>query len=213
MKEMIAKHLLEIEAVNLSPKDPFTWTSGIASPIYCDNRLILSFPHVRRDVIDGFTQLVQTHYPEAEVIAGTATAGIPHAAWVSEALDLPMIYVRGKAKGHGKGNQIEGTFARGAKVVVLEDLISTGKSVIEAAEALREAGADVLGGAAVFTYELSKGETNLAEARLEMPTLTNMETLRFEALQQKLITENESLQVAAFCANPDDASWQSMKPS
>ena len=158
MKKDIAESLLEIKAVSLRPNDPFTWTSGIQSPIYCDNRLTLSYPEIRRKIAAGLAEIITEKFPGTDLIAGTATAGIPHAAWVSELLNLPMCYVRSKAKGHGKGNQIEGNAASGQKVVVVEDLISTGGSVITAVEALREAGCNVLGVVSIFTYELEKGQ-------------------------------------------------------
>ena len=144
MKKEIAESLLEIKAVTLSPNEPFTWASGIQSPIYCDNRLTLSYPDIRKKIATGLTNIITEKFPETELIAGTATAGIPHAAWVSDNLELPMCYVRSKAKGHGKGNQIEGKAEKGQKVVVVEDLISTGGSVITAVQALRESGCDVL---------------------------------------------------------------------
>src|SRR6476619_2258306 len=152
MKKEIASHLLEIGAVFLQPNDPFTWSSGMKSPIYCDNRLTLSYPHIRQDIARGLQQLIEEHFPGTDVIAGTATAGIPHAAWVSDKLNLPMCYVRSKAKEHGKGNQIEGQVKENQRVVVIEDLISTGGSAITAVDALREAGCDVLGIVSIFTY-------------------------------------------------------------
>ncbi len=163
MKHEIAEKLLEIKAVALSPNQPFTWTSGLRSPIYCDNRLTLSYPYVRREIAKGLQKLILENFPEAEVIAGTATAGIPHAAWVSELMDLPMCYVRSKAKGHGKGNQIEGKVEQGQKVVVVEDLISTGGSVVTAVQALREAGCNVLGAVSIFTYGLEKGKETFVQ--------------------------------------------------
>ena len=177
MKKEIAEALLEIEAVSLQPDQPFTWSSGLKSPIYCDNRLTLSYPEVRRKVADGLKNMISEHFPKAEMVAGTATAGIPHAAWVSELLDLPMSYVRSKAKGHGKGNQIEGKVTEGQKVVVVEDLISTGGSVIEAVEALREAGCEVLGVVSIFTYELDKGIQQLKSANITAYSLTDFTTL------------------------------------
>ena len=167
MKHIIAEKLLEINAVALKPNDPFTWTSGLRSPIYCDNRLTLSYPAVRREIAEGLQTLILENFPEAEVIAGTATAGIPHAAWVSELLKEPMCYVRSNAKGHGKGNQIEGKVEKGQKVVVVEDLISTGGSVITAVQALREAGCEVLGVVSIFTYGLEKGKEAFAQEELK----------------------------------------------
>jgi len=177
MKHVIAEKLLEINAVALKPQEPFTWTSGLRSPIYCDNRLTLSFPVVRREIAAGLQKLILENFSEAEVIAGTATAGIPHAAWVSELLNLPMCYVRSKAKGHGKGNQIEGHAAKGQKVVVVEDLISTGGSVITAVEALRQAGCHVLGVISIFTYELEKGRELLRDSDIAAYSLTDYSTL------------------------------------
>lgn len=175
--QTIASDLLEIGAVSLKPNDPFIWTSGIKSPIYCDNRLTLSYPNVRKRIADGLTAIINREYAGADVIAGTATAGIPHAALVSERLDKSMVYVRGSAKKHGKGNQIEGKIEAGDEVVIIEDLISTGGSVINAAEALRDAGATVLGVAAIFSYGLDKGKAMLQEADLAVHTLTNLEAL------------------------------------
>ena len=177
MKRFIAEKLLEIEAVALKPNDPFTWASGLKSPIYCDNRLTLSYPEIRREIAGGLKNLIEENFPEVEVIAGTATAGIPHAAWVSELMNLPMCYVRSKAKGHGKGNQIEGKVSEGQKVVVVEDLISTGGSVITAVNALREAGCDVIGVVSIFTYELEKGREMLKEADITAYSLTDFSTL------------------------------------
>ena len=164
MKRTIAKHLLDIHAVLLRPENPFTWTSGIKSPIYCDNRLTLSYPEVRRDIEAGLCEIVKEHYPECEMLMGTATAGIPHAAIMADKLDLPMGYVRSSAKKHGRGNQVEGLVKEGMKVVVVEDLISTGKSSIEAVEVLRELGCDVLGIVSIFSYELETGLKNLEAA-------------------------------------------------
>lgn len=207
MKQQIAKHLLTIEAVSLSPNEPFTWSSGMKSPIYCDNRLTLSYPEVRRDVAEGLAELVKKHYADAEVIAGTATAGIPHAAWVSEVLNLPMAYVRGKAKGHGKGNQIEGLVKAGQKVVIVEDLISTGGSVITAAEALREVGAEVIGVVAIFTYGLEKGKQQLTEANLKFETLTDYPTLLDVALAEKHISESDLTKLEKWRQDPSSTEW------
>ncbi|MGG5358481.1 MULTISPECIES: orotate phosphoribosyltransferase [unclassified Enterococcus] len=191
LEQNIAKDLLEIKAVFLSPNDPFTWASGIKSPIYCDNRITMSYPNVRREIAKGLAEKIKGAYPEVEVIAGTATAGIPHAAWVAEILDLPMVYIRSKAKDHGKGNQIEGRITEGQKMVVIEDLISTGGSVLEAAEAAKREGADVLGVAAIFTYELPKGKQNFEQAQLPLLTLTNYSTLIETALEAEYIDEKE----------------------
>jgi orotate phosphoribosyltransferase len=209
MKREIAEALLEIEAVSLQPDNPFTWSSGLKSPIYCDNRLTLSFPSIRRRVAEGLKSLIVEHFPEAEMIAGTATAGIPHAAWVSELLDLPMCYVRSKAKGHGKGNQIEGKVYEGQKVVVVEDLISTGGSVIEAVEALREAGCVVLGVVSIFTYELEKGAQQLDSANISAHSLTDFTTLANLAEEKGLITKESLDSLAEWRKNPSE--WGTAK--
>ncbi|GAM14217.1 orotate phosphoribosyltransferase [Mesobacillus selenatarsenatis] len=204
MKKEIAEALLEIEAVSLQPDQPFTWSSGLKSPIYCDNRLTLSYPAVRRKVAEGLKNLVSEHFPEAEMVAGTATAGIPHAAWVSELLDLPMSYVRSKAKGHGKGNQIEGKVTEGQKVVVVEDLISTGGSVIEAVEALREAGCEVLGVVSIFTYELEKGRQQLSAANIIAYSLTDFTILANLAEEKGLITKENLDSLAEWRKDPSE---------
>ncbi|MEQ7196651.1 orotate phosphoribosyltransferase [Enterococcus avium] len=189
--EQIAKDLLSIEAVSLSPDEPFTWASGLKSPIYCDNRVTMSYPEVRRAIAQGLAAKIKEEFPNVEVIAGTATAGIPHAAWVAEILDLPMVYIRSKAKDHGRGNQIEGRITEGQKMVVIEDLISTGGSVLEAAAAAKREGADVLGVAAIFTYELAKGKKNFEEANTLLTTLTNYSTLIESALQENYINQEQ----------------------
>lgn len=189
--EQIAKDLLSIEAVSLSPDEPFTWASGLKSPIYCDNRVTMSYPEVRRAIAQGLAAKIKEEFPNVEVIAGTATAGIPHAAWVAEILDLPMVYIRSKAKDHGRGNQIEGRITEGQKMVVIEDLISTGGSVLEAAAAAKREGADVLGVAAIFTYELAKGKKNFEEANTPLVTLTNYSTLIEGALQENYINQEQ----------------------
>ena len=167
LERKLAKDLLAIQAVALRPNDYFTWTSGIKSPIYCDNRITMSYPSIRREIAAGMVEVIKEKYPAVEVIAGTATAGIPHAAWVSELLDLPMIYVRDSAKKHGKTNQIEGRVLEGQKVVIIEDLISTGLSSLKVAKALREAGAEVLGVVAIFSYELTKAHEDFSQAGVE----------------------------------------------
>ena len=182
LERKLAKELLAIQAVALRPNDYFTWTSGIKSPIYCDNRITMSYPSIRREIAAGMVEVIKEKYPAVEVIAGTATAGIPHAAWVSELLDLPMIYVRDSAKKHGKTNQIEGRVLEGQKVVIIEDLISTGLSSLKVAKALREAGAEVLGVVAIFSYELKKAQAAFEEAGLEYITLTNYPVLVEEAV-------------------------------
>ncbi|WP_102262141.1 orotate phosphoribosyltransferase [Mesobacillus jeotgali] len=209
MKREIAEALLEIEAVSLQPDNPFTWSSGMKSPIYCDNRLTLSYPSIRRKVAEGLKQLINKHFPGAEMISGTATAGIPHAAWVSELLDLPMSYVRSKAKGHGKGNQIEGKVTEGQKVVVVEDLISTGGSVIEAVEALREAGCEVLGVVSIFTYGLEKGIQQLKTANVNSYSLTDFTTLATIAEEKGLITNENQKSLVKWQKNPVE--WLAVK--
>lgn len=208
MKQYIAKRLLEINAVALKPQEPFTWTSGLRSPIYCDNRLTLSFPPVRKEIATGLQKLILEHFPELEVVAGTATAGIPHAAWVSELLDLPMCYVRSKPKGHGKGNQIEGKVEQGQKVVVVEDLISTGGSVITAVQALREAGCDVLGVVSIFTYGLEKGRELLQQAEIESFSLTDFSTLIEVAISSGDISEEDQRSLLSWRNDPAEWSKQ-----
>lgn len=205
MKKSIAEQLLEIKAVFLQPNDPFTWSSGLKSPIYCDNRLTLSYPKVRKEIANGLADLIKEHFPETDIVAGTATAGIPHAAWVSDVLDLPMAYVRSKAKEHGKGNQIEGKVEKGQKVVVVEDLISTGGSVITAVNSLREAGCDVLGVVSIFTYELPKGKELLADAKIESHSLTDYTALLEVAQQKGYIKESDIASLQAWKENP--AEW------
>ncbi|MEH7222499.1 orotate phosphoribosyltransferase [Bacillus sp. JJ1566] len=209
MNKEIAGHLLEIGAVFLQPNDPFTWSSGLKSPIYCDNRMTLSFPKVRQEIAKGLSELITTHYPEAEVIAGTATAGIPHAAWVSDVLHLPMVYVRSKAKAHGKGNQIEGKVAQGQKVVVIEDLISTGSSAITAAQALQEAGCEVLGIVAIFSYQLQAAAERLKAAELSAHTLTDYPILIEVALEKNVVSENDIESLQSWRENP--AEWNTSK--
>ena len=204
IEQQVAQNLLAIKAVFLSPNEPFTWASGIKSPIYCDNRLTMSFPKVRRLIAKGLAEKIKKQFPEVEVIAGTATAGIPHAAWVAEILDLPMVYIRSKAKDHGKGNQIEGQITPGQKMVVIEDLISTGGSVLEACQAAKREGADVLGVAAIFTYELPKGATNFNTAKLPLVTLTNYTTLIQTALEEGYISEADLALLTAWKHDPEN---------
>ncbi|MFK3959358.1 orotate phosphoribosyltransferase [Guptibacillus hwajinpoensis] len=203
----IAKALLEIEAVSLQPNNPFTWSSGLLSPIYCDNRLTLSYPKVRKEIAQGLATMVKEKYPEAEVIAGTATAGIPHAAWVSDVLDLPMVYVRGSAKGHGKGNVIEGKVDEGQKVVVIEDLVSTGGSAIDAVKQLQSAGANVLGVAAIFTYGMKKGAVQFAAEGIAWDTLTNFDELLTSAVETGMIEEREVQSLLHWRDNPSSTEW------
>jgi orotate phosphoribosyltransferase len=195
MKETIAKHLLSIGAVELKPNDPFTWTSGIKSPIYCDNRLTLSYPKVRKEIAQGLVKLIQTDYPDVEVIAGTATAGIPHAAWVADLMNIPMCYVRSNVKSHGKQNQIEGKINPGDKVVVVEDLISTGKSSLAVVEAIQEAGAEVLGVVGIFTYGFEQAEQAFAELNIPFATLTDYQTLIQVAKEEGKLTDEELFQL------------------
>lgn len=203
VEKQVAEQLLEIKAVFLKPNDPFTWASGIKSPIYCDNRLTLGFPKVRQFIAQSLAEKIKQTFGEVDVVAGTATAGIPHAAWVSDLLDLPMVYVRSKAKEHGKGNQIEGPIAKGQKVVVIEDLISTGGSSLKAVEALEEAGAEVVGIAAIFTYGLDKGKKLLEEADTKLVTLTNYDELIEVALNEKYVTPEDMATLKEWKKNPE----------
>jgi len=207
MKRKIAEHLLHIEAVFLRPNNPFTWASGIKSPIYCDNRLTLSYPNVRKDIEKSMADLVKEKFPECEVLMGTATAGIPHAALMAEILDLPMGYVRGGVKSHGRNNQIEGKIKEGMKVVVVEDLVSTGGSSIECVEALREAGCDVLGMVAIFTYGLEKGNTNFKKANCQYYSITDYDTLINVAVEKEYIKEEDLEKLKAWKKDPSDQSW------
>ncbi|MGK7378465.1 orotate phosphoribosyltransferase [Planococcus sp. 1R117A] len=191
MKQHIARQLLNIGAVELRPQDPFTWASGVKSPIYCDNRLTMSYPAVRKEIAKGLAGLINEFYADCEVVAGTATAGIPHAAWVSDLLDLPMVYVRSKAKEHGQGNMIEGKVEAGKKVVVVEDLISKGGSVLQAAEGLKAAGFDVLGIVAIFTYDLPQSIEAITGAGYTFHTLTNFPALVEEAMEMNAISEED----------------------
>lgn len=207
MQKLIAKDLLSIGAVFLRPEEPFTWASGIKSPIYCDNRLTLTAPAVRTDVEKGLAAIVKEHYPEAEVLMGTSTAGIAHAAITAHMLDMPMGYVRSGAKDHGRGNQIEGKLEKGQKVVVIEDLISTGGSVIEVVEALRDAGAEVLGIASIFTYGMKKGLDRLAAADVKNVSLTNLDVIAEVAAEIGYIKPEDVARLIAFRNNPSDESW------
>ena len=207
MKELIAKDLLKIKAVFLSPDEPFTWASGIKSPIYCDNRLTLTAPEVRNDVEKSLAEVVKTYYPEAEVLMGTSTAGIAHAAITAHLLDMPMGYVRSGAKDHGRQNQIEGKLEKGDKVVVIEDLISTGGSVIEVVDALREAGAEVLGIASIFTYGMKKGLERLEAANVKNISLTDFDTIVEVAAAENYIKAEDKERLIKFRNNPSDESW------
>ncbi|MDO4489035.1 MAG: orotate phosphoribosyltransferase [Eubacteriales bacterium] len=207
MKKLIAKDLLSIGAVFFRPDEPFTWASGIKSPVYCDNRLTLTAPEVRNDVEIGLAQLIKEHYPETEVLMGTSTAGIAHAAITGHILGLPMGYVRSGAKDHGRQNQIEGKLEKGQKVVVVEDLISTGGSVIEVVNVLREAGAEVLGIVSIFTYGMKKGLVRLEEANVKNISLTDFDSIAQVAAEEGYIREADIERLIAFRNNPSDESW------
>jgi len=202
MQNKIAKILLEIKAIKLSIKPPFTWASGIKSPIYCDNRMLMGYPEKRKIVIDAFIEKVKEYNPE--IIAGTATAGIPHAAWIAEKLGLPMIYIRSKTKAHGRQNKIEGPLESGKKVLVIEDLISTGGSSVDAAKAVEEAGCEVLGVLAIFTYQLAKSFEVFKEANIKFDTLTNFETLIEIAVEQNYLEENDKTTVLNWYKDPQN---------
>ena len=208
IKRTVAEELLKIEAVFLRPDDPFTWASGIKSPIYCDNRLILTAPAARDIVEHAIADTVKAQYPEAEVLMGTSTAGIAHAAIAADILDLPMGYVRGSAKDHGRSNRIEGKLTPGEKVVIIEDLISTAGSCIETAEALREAGAEVLGVVSIFTYGMQKGLDRLAEADLKNTSLSDLDTLVEVAAENGYIKEEDKARLIKFRNAPNDPSWR-----
>lgn len=202
MPQRIAEKLLEIEAVALRPNEPFTWTSGLKSPIYCDNRLTMAYPEIRDLIAEGFAAIIRERYPDAEVIAGTATAGIPHAAWVAQKLNLPMAYIRDKAKGHGKQNQIEGRIAPGQKVVVIEDLISTGGSSLKAALAVREAGAEVSAVLAIFSYQFEQAASAFAAERLPLETLSNYSELITAAVRKGVVASGDVAALQGWRENP-----------
>ena len=207
MEKKIAHDLLTIGAVFFRPDEPFTWASGIKSPVYCDNRLTLTAPAVRRDVEEGLAKLVKANYPEVEALFGTSTAGIAHAAITAHLLGLPMGYVRSGAKDHGRQNRIEGKLEKGEKVVVVEDLISTGGSVIEVVDALREEGAEVLGIVSIFTYGMTRGLERLAEAKVKNVSLTNFDVVAKVAAEEGFIRESDVKRLIAFRNNPSDESW------
>ena len=207
LAKKIAVDLLKIRALFLRPEDPFTWASGIKSPVYCDNRLTLTAPEVRTDVEEGLVEIIRSEYPEAEVLMGTATAGIAHAAICGHLMGLPMGYVRGGAKDHGRGNRIEGELKPGQKVVVVEDLISTGGSVIEVVDALREAGAIMLGVASIYTYNMKKGIERLAASDIVNHSLTNFDVVVDVAAKEGYIKEEDKARLIAFRNNPSDESW------
>ena len=203
----IARHLLSIGAVFLRPDEPFVWASGIQSPIYCDNRLILTAPEARNEVEQAIADTVRREYPEAQVLMGTATAGIAHAAIAAHLLGLPMGYVRSGSKDHGRKNQIEGKLTPGEKVVVIEDLISTGGSVLDTVAALRAAGAEVLGVISIFTYGMAKGRQRLAEAGVKCVSLTDLDTIAQVGVQQGYITQGDVARLLAFRDDPSDENW------
>ncbi len=207
IKTVIAKDLLKIKAVFFRPEEPFTWASGIKSPVYCDNRLTLTAPEVRNDVENGLATVIKENYPDAEVLMGTSTAGIAHAAITAHLLGMPMGYVRSGAKDHGRQNQIEGKLEKGQKVVVVEDLISTGGSVIEVVNVLREAGAEVLGIASIFTYGMQKGLDRLKEANVKNISLTDFDCIAEVAAEQGYIKPENVRQLIAFRNDPSDESW------
>ena len=207
MEKLIAKDLLSIKAVFFRPEEPFTWASGIKSPVYCDNRLTLTAPKVRDDIENGLAQLIKENYPEAEVLMGTSTAGIAHAAITGHIMGLPMGYVRSGAKGHGRQNQIEGRLEKGQKVVVVEDLISTGGSAIEVVNVLREAGAEVLGIVSIFTYGMKKGLERLADANVKNVSLTDFDCIAEVAAEEGYIKNEDIKRLIAFRNNPSDESW------
>ena len=207
LSRQIAKDLLSIRAVFFRPEEPFTWASGIKSPVYCDNRLTLTAPAVRTDVEEGLARLIRENYPDAEVLMGTSTAGIAHAAITAHLMGLPMGYVRSGAKDHGRQNQIEGRLLPGQKVVVVEDLISTGGSVIEVVNVLRDAGADVLGIVSIFTYGMKKGLERLAAADVKNVSLTNFDVIADVAAEEHYIRPEDIARLIAFRNNPSDESW------
>lgn len=207
MEKEIAKELLKIKAVFFRPDEPFIWASGIKSPVYCDNRLTLTAPEVRTKIENGLATLIKDHYPQVEVLMGTSTAGIAHAAITAHILNLPMGYVRSGAKDHGRQNQIEGRLEKGQKVVVVEDLISTAGSVLEVVEVLRDAGADVLGIVSIFTYGMQKGLDRLAAAKVSNFSLTNFDCIAEVAAQQGYIAKHDVQRLIAFRNNPSDESW------
>ncbi|MCR4726017.1 MAG: orotate phosphoribosyltransferase [Clostridia bacterium] len=207
MSTQVAKALLSVKAVFFRPNEPFIWASGIKSPVYCDNRLTLSAPEIRLIVENGLAETVKREYPEAEILMGTSTAGIAHAAITAHLLGLPMGYVRSGAKDHGRQNRIEGKLEKGQKTVVIEDLISTGGSVIDTVEALREAGADVLGVASIFTYGMQKGLDRLAAANVKNVSLTNFDAIAKVAAEEGYIGESDIARLIAFRNNPSDERW------
>jgi len=211
LQKLIAKDLLKIKAVFFRPDEPFTWASGIKSPVYTDNRLTLTDVDVRNDVENGLARLIQENYPDVEVLMGTSTAGIAHAAITGHIMNLPMGYVRGSSKDHGRNNRIEGKLLPGQKVVVVEDLISTGGSCIDVVEALREAGAEVLGVVSIFTYGMEKGLKRLAAANVKNVSLTNFDVIAEVAAEEGYILRSDVARLIQFRNNPDDESWMEGK--
>ncbi len=208
MEKKIAKHLLDIGAVFLKPNDPFTWASGIKSPIYCDNRLTLSYPEVRTDIENGLAELIKKEYPECEAVFGTSTAGIAHAAIVADKMGIPMGYVRGSAKDHGRTNQIEGKAEKGSKVVVVEDLISTAGSCVDVVNVLRAAGCEVLGIVSIFTYGMQKGLDRLKENNVKNVSLSNLDALVEVAAEHGFIESSDIKKILTFRSNPNDPAWK-----
>jgi orotate phosphoribosyltransferase len=203
LSKTIVSHLLEIEAILIQPQNPFTWSSGMLSPIYCDNRLTISYPEVREAIATGFVEMIQEQLGEVDVIAGAATGGIPHASWVADKMNLPMIYVRDKAKAHGRKNQIEGKLDPGARVVVIEDTVSTGGSAIKAAEGVREAGGQVVGVATIFSYQFERATNAFAEKDIKLVNITDYSALIETALEKGVIGENDVNLLQAWRANPE----------
>ena len=210
LNQQIAQDLLKIKAVFFRPEEPFTWASGIKSPVYCDNRLTLTAPEVRTDVEEGLARIISEEYPSVEVLMGTSTAGIAHAAITAHLMGLPMGYVRSGAKGHGRQNQIEGRLEPGQKVVVVEDLISTGGSVLEVVEVLRQAGAEVLGIVSIFTYGMQKGLDRLAAANIRNVSLTDFDCIAEEAAKEGYIRPEDISRLIRFRNNPNDESWRNL---
>ncbi|KRL39032.1 orotate phosphoribosyltransferase [Liquorilactobacillus uvarum DSM 19971] len=204
LMKQVAKDLLEINAVTLSPNEPFTWASGIKSPIYCDNRLTISYPEIRTRIAKGIADLIRESFPEVEMIAGTATAGIPHAAWIAQELNLPMIYVRSKPKDHGRGKQIEGHLTVGQKTLLIDDLISTGGSVLKAVAAAQKEGADVIGVCGIFSYQLDAADKNFAAAKIPFATLTNYGELIDVAASDEQITASEKKLLKKWRQDPEN---------
>ncbi|WP_223700289.1 orotate phosphoribosyltransferase [Sutcliffiella deserti] len=210
MNTTLAEDLLRIKAVFFQPNEPFTWSSGIKSPIYCDNRLTISYPDIRNNIAHSLAELIEEKYPQAEMIAGTATAGIPHGSLVSDRLNLPMCYVRSKPKGHGKGKQIEGVVQEGQKVVVVEDLISTGGSSLNAVKALREVGCEVLGVVAIFTYGLEVAKSNLKSQAIEADAICDYQTLMDVAIEKGYLAQKDRSKLSKWAQDPTNEAWMNL---